>query len=70
MLNLLDSITTNSYSITGSEAMIKSMNLDKVEFGKNYGTKAKITSNFANGILKSLDNVNQSKLKNKNTIGF
>lgn len=65
VLNLLDSITTNSYSITGSEAMIKSMNLDKVEFGKNYGTKAKITSNFANGILKSLDNVNQSKLKNK-----
>lgn len=65
VLNLLDSVINKSYAITGSEAMVKSMNLDKVEFGKNYGTKAKITSNFANGILKSLDNVNQSKLKNK-----
>ena len=65
VLNLLDSIINKSYTVTGSESMVKSFNLDKVEFGKGYGTKTTIKSNFANGIMKSLDNVNQSKLKSK-----
>jgi hypothetical protein len=65
VLNLLDSIINKSYSITGSENMIKSMNLDKVEFGEKYTTKEKITSNFANGIMRALESVNQSKIKNK-----
>jgi hypothetical protein len=65
VLNLLDSIINKSYTVTGSDSIVKSMNLDKIELGGQYGTKSKISSNFANGIMRSLEKINQSKLKNK-----
>lgn len=65
VMNLLDSLMNKNYSNLVDDKVLKSMNLDKVEFGTNYSTKSKITSNFAQGILRSLDSVNNSKLKSK-----
>jgi len=65
VMNLLDSIVNNNYSELASNNVLKSINLDKVEFGSNYSTRSKITGNFINGIMKSLDKVNSSKLNNK-----
>jgi hypothetical protein len=65
VMNLLDSIMNKNYSKLVDDKTLKAMNLDKIEFGGNYSTKSKITSNFANGIKRSLDKVNSSKLKSK-----
>ncbi len=65
VMNLLDSLMNKNYSSLVDDKILKNLNLDKVEFGDGYSTRSKITSNFANGILKSLNNVNESKLKNK-----
>jgi hypothetical protein len=65
VMNLLDSIMNKNYPGLVSDNVLKSINLDKVEFGSNYSTRSKITSNFAKGILNSLNSINESRLKNK-----
>jgi len=41
------------------------MNLDKIELGNQYNTKSVVTNNFINGIKRSIEAVNSSKLNNK-----
>jgi hypothetical protein len=65
LMNMLDSVINNNYTGVADSKTLQSMNLDKIELGDKYSTKSTITNNFLNGIKKSINAVNSSKLNNK-----
>ena len=65
VMNLLDSILDGNYSRLVDDKVLQGIGLGNIELGGKFETKSKITSNFADGILRSLNIVNSSKLKSK-----
>lgn len=65
LTTLIDSMSSGDFSNLVDPKVLNGLGLGNIELGINKTTKAKITNNFINGLIRSMNSINNSKLKSK-----